>query len=173
MLQPKNFTSDFILCSVSFQLSICYWMSWCVMNSMFKKTFAKYIIVLLVCFKSKAVIGEIFTLGYLTGSQRRSGNLDYNKPGNHILIFYYFFENRKQLQSFRYLFRYKLSLPLQINNHNCVGQHWIYIWVYWVRHQIFARKSFLWYIKTFSNLTIKIYASINKIIVSLLHNIAL
>ncbi|KAJ6645523.1 Guanylate cyclase 32E [Pseudolycoriella hygida] len=30
---------------------------------------------------SKVVIGEIFTLGYLTGSQRRSGNLDYHKPG--------------------------------------------------------------------------------------------
>lgn len=52
------------------------------MNSMFKKTFAKYIIVLLICFKSKVAIGEIFTLGYLTGSQRRSGNLDYHKPGN-------------------------------------------------------------------------------------------
>ncbi|XP_037032480.1 guanylate cyclase 32E isoform X2 [Bradysia coprophila] len=56
-------------------------MSRSVMNSMFKKTFAKYIIVLLICFKSKAAIGEIFTLGYLTGSQRRSGNLDYHKPG--------------------------------------------------------------------------------------------
>lgn len=35
-------------------------------------------------YKSVIVIGEVFTLGYLTGSQRRAGNLEYQKPG--ILI---------------------------------------------------------------------------------------
>lgn len=32
-----------------------------------------------------SVSGEIFTLGYLTGSQRTPGNLDYQRPGEYIL----------------------------------------------------------------------------------------
>lgn len=34
-----------------------------------------------LCCGPLAVTGEIFTLGYLTGSQRRPGNLDYPRPG--------------------------------------------------------------------------------------------
>lgn len=42
-------------------------------------------------YKSVIVIGEVFTLGYLTGSQRRAGNLEYQKPGllNLWMIFDY------------------------------------------------------------------------------------
>lgn len=34
------------------------------------------------------VVGEVFTLGYLTGSQRRSGDFEYAKPGTCIELFY-------------------------------------------------------------------------------------
>lgn len=42
------------------------------------------------------VVGEVFTLGYLTGSQRRSGNFEYAKPGkrnkmNFSLAFFFWF----------------------------------------------------------------------------------
>lgn len=43
--------------------------------------FIGFLFVYLCGYKSIIVIGEIFTLGYLTGSQRRAGNLEYAKPG--------------------------------------------------------------------------------------------
>lgn len=30
------------------------------------------------------VLGETFTVGYLTGSQRRAGDMEYNRPGKYI-----------------------------------------------------------------------------------------
>lgn len=39
------------------------------------------LLLLLVVSQCRQVHGEVFTLGYLTGSQRRPGNLDYQRPG--------------------------------------------------------------------------------------------
>jgi len=39
------------------------------------------LLLLLVLSHFRPTYGEVFTLGYLTASQRRPGNLDYNRPG--------------------------------------------------------------------------------------------
>lgn len=50
------------------------------MNSIMK--IARFIYVYLCVYANIIVVtGELFTLGYLTGSQRRSGNLEYSRPG--------------------------------------------------------------------------------------------
>lgn len=64
----------------------------------FNHYFIGLIFVYLCGYKSIIVIGEVFTLGYLTGSQRRSGNLEYAKPGKYIYVYrtnesvYFFFD---------------------------------------------------------------------------------
>lgn len=50
-------------------------------NQSNKNYFIGFLFVYLCGYKSIIVMGEIFTLGYLTGSQRRAGNLEYAKPG--------------------------------------------------------------------------------------------
>lgn len=42
---------------------------------------AGFVYTYLCVYTNIIVVGEVFTLGYLTGSQRRSGNLEYAKPG--------------------------------------------------------------------------------------------
>lgn len=44
------------------------------------------------CFYTSVVIvaGEVFTIGYLTGSQRRTGDLEYAKPGTVIRLCFIF-----------------------------------------------------------------------------------
>lgn len=50
-------------------------------NLLNNSNFIGFLYVYLCGYKTITVIGEIFTLGYLTGSQRRAGNLEYAKPG--------------------------------------------------------------------------------------------
>lgn len=52
------------------------------------KSFVGIFFILLCGYRSIVVIGEVFTLGYLTGSQRRSGNLEYHKPGKFFFFFF-------------------------------------------------------------------------------------
>lgn len=60
------------------------------MNSIMK--YAGFIYVYLCFYTNIIVDGEVFTLGYLTGSQRRSGNLEYARPGmNHPFYLYLLF----------------------------------------------------------------------------------
>lgn len=54
--------------------------------------FIGFLFVYLCGYKSIIVIGEVFTLGYLTGSQRRAGNLEYAKPGTYSLRSFIRFE---------------------------------------------------------------------------------
>ena len=58
--------------------------------------------------KNLFVIGEVFTLGYLTGSQRRAGNLEYAKPGECDLCFAPFLHSLIS-NTFRF-FRFPLEL---------------------------------------------------------------
>lgn len=58
------------------------------MKGIFKKTLFGFLFIYLCGYKSVIVIGEVFTLGYLTGSQRRAGNLEYAKPGTVIFFFF-------------------------------------------------------------------------------------
>lgn len=51
------------------------------MTLIFYRTFFGFLFVYLCGYRHVFVIGEVFTLGYLTGSQRRTGNLEYHKPG--------------------------------------------------------------------------------------------
>lgn len=47
------------------------------------------------CFYASVIVaGEVFTLGYLTGSQRRTGDLEYAKPGTVIVYVSYFIESQ-------------------------------------------------------------------------------
>lgn len=48
---------------------------------------AGFIYICMCVYTNIMVVGEVFTLGYLTGSQRRSGNLEYAKPGKRINIY--------------------------------------------------------------------------------------
>lgn len=61
------------------------------MNSIMK--IAAFIYVYLCVFTNIIVYGEVITLGYLTGSQRRIGNLEYARPGKepNLAIYFYFF----------------------------------------------------------------------------------
>lgn len=54
------------------------------MQLLFYRTFVCFLFIYLCGYRRIVVIGEVFTLGYLTGSQRRSGNLEYHKPGLHL-----------------------------------------------------------------------------------------
>lgn len=56
------------------------------MNSIMK--IAGFIYVYLCVYTNIIVVGEVFNLGYLTGSQRRSGNLEYARPGMIISLPY-------------------------------------------------------------------------------------
>lgn len=47
-------------------------------------------IILLLIDRKFRVTAEIFTLGYLTGSQRRADNLDYSRPGKRSYFEIYF-----------------------------------------------------------------------------------
>lgn len=49
------------------------------MNSNMKT--AGFVYICFCFYTNMIVVGEVFTLGYLTGSQRRSGDLEYAKPG--------------------------------------------------------------------------------------------
>ncbi|XP_055316774.1 guanylate cyclase 32E isoform X2 [Sitodiplosis mosellana] len=49
------------------------------MNTIMKS--AGFVYMYMCVYTNIMVVGELFTLGYLTGSQRRSGNLEYAKPG--------------------------------------------------------------------------------------------
>lgn len=51
------------------------------MKEIVRKICLGLLFIYLCGYKSVIVIGEVFTLGYLTGSQRRAGNLEYQKPG--------------------------------------------------------------------------------------------
>lgn len=54
------------------------------MNPIMK--FAGFVYIYLCVYTNIIVVGEVFTLGYLTGSQRRLGNLEYAKPGTILFI---------------------------------------------------------------------------------------
>lgn len=56
------------------------------MKEIVRKICLGLLFIYLCGYKSVIVIGEVFTLGYLTGSQRRAGNLEYQKPGTCVTI---------------------------------------------------------------------------------------
>lgn len=49
---------------------------------------AGFVYIYMCVYTNIMVVGELFTLGYLTGSQRRSGNLEYAKPGKFLKIIF-------------------------------------------------------------------------------------
>lgn len=44
-------------------------------------------IVIILSTKSNTVTGETFTLGYLTGSQRKFGDMEYERPGTFTSLY--------------------------------------------------------------------------------------
>lgn len=59
------------------------------MNSIMKS--AGFVYIYMCVYTNIMVVGELFTLGYLTGSQRRSGNLEYAKPGKNFFLLFLLF----------------------------------------------------------------------------------
>lgn len=56
------------------------------MKSVFVDFLINFLFIYLYGYQIIAINAEVFTLGYLTGSQRRSGNLEYAKPGKQLSV---------------------------------------------------------------------------------------